>query len=153
MRKALRAMKRYEASLVKQAMWAEWKVRRNAFDQLQAQGHVSIMQDEKPDVIRVRVDEEYFTDSRADFPTSYLMARIQLAVNAGQSDRNAPRMGRDSHTMDAFQYGTLAHQQIERFYPLKPGYMLEEGGDYLFGDKSPVTATVKPLKFKKGLRP
>lgn len=161
MRKALREMDRRDADMVQRALKTEWKARREAFDKLQAQGHVAIMNDERPDVIRVRVDEEFFADSRADFPTAHLMARLQLAVNAGQTDRNAHRMGRDSRIMDAFQYGTLAHQQIERFRraTAKPDYVFMDemvdfktGGDYLFGDKSPVTATVKP-KYRKGLRP
>lgn len=143
MRKALREMERYEADLVKQALGKEWKARRHAFDILQAQGHVTVMNDERPNVIRVRVDEEFFTDSREDFPTAHLMACLQLAVAAGQSDRNAARQGCwDIHPMDASQYGAMA-----LWYDKLHDFKL--GGDLLH---PPVTATVKP-KYRKGLRP
>lgn len=160
MRKALREMERYEASLVEQALHTEQMDRLYAFKNLQAQGHVTIMCDERPDVIRVRVDEEFFADSRADFPTAHLMARLQLAVNAGQSERHRV-LGENDNPFSYSDMGTRAHQQIERFRraTAKPDYMFMDemvdfktGGDYLFPNKSPVTATVKP-KYRKGLRP
>lgn len=137
MRKALREMERYEADLVKQALGKEWKARRHAFDILQAQGHVTVMNDERPDVIRVRLDEEFFTDSREDFPTAHLMACLQLAVAAGQSDRN-------HYAMDISKQAHAVWWQ-DRFHDFKTG------GDYLY-PSTPVTATVKP-KYRKGLRP
>lgn len=160
MRKALREMDRRDADMVQRALRAEWKVRREAFDKLQAQGHVTVMCDERPDVIRVRVADEFFADSRADFPTAHLMARLQLAVNAGQSERHRV-LGENDNPFSYSDMGTRAHQQIERFRraTAKPDYMFMDeaydfktGGDYLFPNKSPVTATVKP-KYRKGLRP
>lgn len=135
MRNAIRTMQRHDADLIKEAMYREWKARREEFARLQAHGYVSVMADEQPDVIRVRIDQEYFTDKRDVFPTTRLMARLQLAVAAGQTDRNAPSY-------------PARPNPVWRNEPL---YDFKTGGDYLYVDKSPVTATVK--RKMKGLRP
>lgn len=156
MRKGLREMERYDASLVAQALRVEHENRMNAFRNLQAQGHVTIMMDEQPDVIRVRIDEEYFTDSRADFPTSHLIARLQLAVHAGQSDRkrilDTGKTPRDIYRdfAETYQQDPRTIKGVRDFVWEDELYDYKVGGDYLH---PPITATVKPPKFKKGLRP
>lgn len=112
--------------------------RRLAIDALVAQGHVEIMNDMNPKEIRVRVADEYFIDPRRLFPTEKLLARVQLAVNAGNSCQNFDKQSElRRHALDMMAYGFKA----KKFDTLG-----------LFGDThigqftNAVTATVKPRR-------
>lgn len=68
----------------------EHKQRTDAVTRLIRDGHVRVMEDNDTEVIRLRIDREFFLDRRDEFPSPGLVARLQLAVNAGQSERNRP---------------------------------------------------------------
>lgn len=132
-------MRNVERDIVKHALKLEADARQAAFNTLVQAGHATVMCDERPDTIRVRVDEEFFTDSREAFPSTVLMAKLQLAIAAGQSDRNCvwaqtTPMGWHDELIDYKVLRTTTKSQLM--------------GDILHG---PVTATVK--RKQKGLRP
>jgi len=119
-------------SEIRMARAKEHEARRDAFGKLVAVGHVKILLDCDPEVIRVQVEDEIFTDARTDFPSIVLMARLQLAIAAGQSSQNSPRDEYD--TVDAMRYAmhnhvALSYDQIwvdevaaDPFMPFESGY-------------------------------
>lgn len=59
------------------------------------QGNISILQTDDPGTITVRLDDEFFSEARDKFPTSTLIARLQLAIASGRSDRNNPAVAQE----------------------------------------------------------
>lgn len=55
-------------------------------------GHVRPVEDNCATHITVEVQDEFFTDVRERFPTTELMARVQLAIAAGRSCNNGTSM-------------------------------------------------------------
>lgn len=96
---------------VKLALAKEQHDRNAVFNQLVASGDVSVLMDMNPEIVRVRVDTEIFSDARKSFPSSQLMARVQLALHAGLSDKTASQKERmDNHMLDAMRFGMHIHK-------------------------------------------
>jgi hypothetical protein len=148
MRSTVREMQRHADEVVKRALDLEYKARKDAFATLQAQGHVTVMQDDDPLNIRVRVDEEYFAEPRTDWPSTLLMAKLQLSIAAGNSDRNSPPYE------GAYTGRWNSRAIMEEHYPLQKSDAVwyDEMNDFKLYERAAVTATVKPRKMK-GLRP
>lgn len=65
-------------------------------------GHVTVMVDDDPLNIRLRIEDEFFAEPRTVFPSEAMVARLHLAIHAGRSDRN---LSQKEHAMDAMSYG------------------------------------------------
>lgn len=170
-----------EVSLVQMALAREHHDRKNSFRTLQDRGHVHVVNSEKPAHITVQIEDEFIDDDRERFPTTVLMARLQLAIAAGRSCRNL-RTNDDFYSNDAgisntINAGKTAHMAQIMKYEQSIGRLLGRravgksqvlamgyGRDAHIGDflneeptlfpaplKKRVTAAVK--KFAKGLRP
>lgn len=86
----------------------EQHVRHDLILQWEREGHLNFMIDNDPGVIRVQIGDEVFPCARDKFPTTTLVARLQLAIASGQSNRNkSPRVLDD---YDPLAAGTRAHQ-------------------------------------------
>lgn len=144
-------------AIVQMALAREQHDRRGAFQNLQVHGHVRIATTEQPAHITVQIEDEFIDDDRERFPTTNLMARLQLAVAAGRSCRNL--RDEDIYASTNFDYtvntGRRSFGKSEIF---TMGYGRDmHMGDFpkepppLFPAKKRVTAAVK--KFAKGLRP
>lgn len=109
---------------VKMALAKEHHERTGVIGLLMNQGHIKVLPDEDPAFIRLQIEDEIFKEERARFPTTTLIARLQLAIHAGKSERNVER---NSYTGwdDALETG--------------------------YNNVAKITATVK--KFRKGLCP
>jgi len=151
---------------VKMALAKEHHDREQTIRALMAKGRCSVVQDNCATHITVRVDTEHFTDIREKFPTTILMANIQLALAAGLDDRNRkgdPYDEMSNHMHDAMAYGIQSvyrgGRSVGKSEVLAMGYDMHstwDMGDYLDwkteANTEALTATVK-RKFKKGLRP
>jgi len=149
---------------VKVALAKEHHDREQTIRALMAKGRCSVVQDNCATHITVRVDTEHFTDIREKFPTTILMANIQLALAAGLDDRNRkgdPYDEMSNHLHDAMAYGIQSvyrgGRSVGKSEVLAMGYDAPVWtdfalGDYLYNAEPAVTVTVKQ-KFKKGLRP
>lgn len=133
-----------EVDIVKMALAREQHDRRGAFQNLQAHGHVRIATTEQPAHITVQIEDEFIDDDRERFPTTNLMARLQLAVAAGRSCRNLHE-GDPTGPPGLAPYGPW--RRFGKSEILAMGY----GRDLPAPVKKRVTAAVK--KFAKGLRP
>lgn len=154
---------------VRLALAKEHHDRLNILQGMVGQGHVTIVQDENPATVTVQIDDELFSEPRDHFPTTVLMARLQLAVHAGKSDLY--RMTRegssaiDDHQADAMSYtmaGLKQHTSRAFRRGLPADVIYHTYGDSHIGEwdrklpaadvtkRQRVTATVKP---PKGLRP
>lgn len=159
---------------VKMARAKEHHERTTAMHALMQSGDVTVMEDMDPAIVRVRVDDEFFTDKRDAFPSTQLLARVQLAIHAGRSDRvRQHKEAVDRHLSDAMVYGISMHSQMEsRVHRRRVGKseILAMGyGDGATDRAAPmewydameiahhntaqITATVKPKNLRKGLRP
>lgn len=54
------------------------------------QAHLHVVLDDDPETITLSLQGSLFSDPRAAFPSIVTMANIELAIAAGQSDRNLP---------------------------------------------------------------
>lgn len=163
-----------EVSLVQMALAKEQHDRRGAFQNLQVQGHVKVVQTEKPAHITVQIEDEFIDDERARFPSPLLMAKLQLAVSAGRSCCNLPEdvpyglaVSQAINTnAGAYQRQVLRYEQdsgrLDRPFGKSillgmdygrevRSWKLDESAPYPSPLKKRVTAAVK--KFAKGLRP
>lgn len=52
-------------------------------------GHVYFVRDMDPDWITVKIEDELLKVARDKFPTAELVAKLSLAIAAGQSERNS----------------------------------------------------------------
>lgn len=142
-----------EVGLVKMALAREHHDRMVAFQHMQGQGHVKVVTNEQPAHITVQIEDEYLDDERGRFPTTHLMARLQLAIAAGRSCRNLRKEDQGDHAVDTMSYAMQA-RHVGKSALLGMGYSSEVHiGDMLYPAplKKRVTAAVK--KFAKGLRP
>lgn len=73
---------------VQMALAKEHHERTTEFGRLCNLGHVNVVEDNCATHITVEIEGEYFTDIREKFPTTQLMARLQLAIAAGRSENN-----------------------------------------------------------------
>lgn len=146
---------------VKMALAKEHHDRTMKLGELVAAGHVTVMEDCDAVRVRVKIEDEVFSEDRERFPTTELMARLQLAIHAGLSERNRVKIMGDNHASDAMAYAALGkswksyHQQLSRMpRGADPAFM---SGDRLWYDEAAkipakITATVKKA-LRKGLRP
>lgn len=118
-------------------------------------GHVQVMADDDPINIRIRIEDEFFAEPRDVFPTTNLIARVQLALQAGLSERNRPRI-ENYHAADAmsYAYGKSFHEELSKKWARSVG---EEFGKVTAAvTKTPsrtgVWANAKKA-LRKGLRP
>lgn len=146
----------HEVSDVQMALAREHHDRRGAFQNLQAQGHVRLVETADPARIHVQVEDEVLHDERARFPTTVLMAKLQLAIAAGRSCHNV-NWDRDDDPYlamvgkSATQPAMVYEQAIGRLVGRRPvgkSQLLAYDPDPL---PKRVTAAVK--KFARGLRP
>jgi hypothetical protein len=76
--------------------------RTSTFGRLCNEGHVKVLLDCDPVSVRCEIEGEIFTEARDQFPSTVLMARLQLAIAAGQSCKNRPP--ELDHAVDAMRY-------------------------------------------------
>lgn len=142
---------------VKIALAKEHFDREVKLGELVTAGHVTVLEDNDVVCVRVQIEDEVFTEERRRFPSTELMARLQLAVHAGRSERNNQTL-RDYHASDALSYavaGSKYHQQLARIHRADdPAFMPGDRLWYEEAAKIPakLTATVKKA-LRKGLRP
>lgn len=149
---------------VKMALAKEHHNRAKQVEKLILAGHVSVVEDDNPAFIRVRIEDEFFQDERSRFPSTTMIARLQLAIQAGRSDRNrivheqiADHAAADSMHYTLGKYGRSNwHAGWLKEQTIAMGY--DNAGDYvtLWDKADGVTAAVKaaPTKaLRKGLRP
>lgn len=121
------------------------------------EGTVRALDTEDPVAIHFMVGSEEFSDYRSQYPSEGLVARIQLAVHAGETSRGYTEAADSYLPSDAMSYGILyggrTRQGIsQRDYRMAHGDLLEHG-------EKRITATVKaprrvlPKPKTKGLRP
>lgn len=140
---------------VKMALAKEHHDRTIKLGELVTAGHVTVLEDNDAVRVRLQIEDEVFTEDRERFPSTELMARLQLAVHAGRTERNNQTL-RDYHASDALSYavaGSKYHQQLARIQRSDdPAFM---PGDRLwyYEEAAQITATVKPKVLRKGLRP
>lgn len=138
---------------VRLALAKEHHDRLDVLQGLVGRGHVTIVQDENPATVTVQIDDELFSEPRDHFPTTVLMARLQLAVHAGKSDLH--RVMPD-HQADAISYtaGSIPDIIYHTYGDEHIGNWIDrKRATTIFPEatKRPrVTATVK---LRKGLRP
>lgn len=148
---------------VKMALAKEKHDRTLVIDKLVNSGRVRVMQDDDPVNVRLRIGEHYFSCLRSEFPSTVLVANLQLALRAGVGDDDETMPGPPYHrgrienynAADAMAYGVVGMERkwrtdayLEAAYPL--------------GAAEQITATVtkKPngiwravKALRKGLRP
>ena len=73
---------------LKLALAKEQHLRTSEFGLLCNLGHVRVVEDNNPARITVAIEDERFSDERTKFPSVQLMARLQLAIAAGRSEKN-----------------------------------------------------------------
>lgn len=143
---------------VKMALAKEHHERTGVVGLLMNQGHVTILKDEDPAFIRLQIEDEIFKEERARFPTTTLIARLQLAIHAGKSERNVERVEVASRNMAKHAALGMSYHMGDQMHGVPKGYKsweevapwadaLETG----YNNVARITATVK--KFRKGLRP
>lgn len=146
---------------VKMALAKEHHDRTQKLRELVAAGHVTVLEDNDAVRVRLQIEDEVFGEERQCFPSTELMARLQLAVHAGRSERNNQTI-RDYHASDAMNYAALGksyHQQLSRINPDDPAFFMP--GDNIWYEEAAkipakITATVKAkakAALRKGLRP
>ena len=116
------------------------------FKRLCAQGHVTVNGDRYAGQTTVKVGDETFQESYDIFPSEVLMARLHLAIRAGQSGMNEvhePLVYADVASSWGGRAGGESLKTLIEQYPKRSG-ICPEIADL-------VTATVK--KFRRGLRP
>lgn len=93
-------------SEAKMALAKEHHDRTSAFGRLCNEGHVKVVEDNDPINIRCRIEDEFFAEERSRFPSTLLMAKLQLAIAAGRSCRNDPKDETETaqHQLDAYRY-------------------------------------------------
>jgi hypothetical protein len=92
---------------------AEHHSRTTEFGRLCNEGHVRVLNDDDPLTIRCKVENEVFSCRRDIFPTTELMARLQLAIAAGLTCRKLPRTEFHHHQVDAYAYAYgLIHKKV-----------------------------------------
>lgn len=125
---------------VKMALAKEHHDRMEVFQELCMRGVCSVIIDNHPMKISVQIGEEIFQEPRPVFPTTVLMARLQLAIHAGQSNLNHPYADAPTYIGAPFPVET---------WERNPHY------DIYAGLAKKITATVKgtATKVRKGLRP
>lgn len=52
------------------------------------EGHVTVLPEDNPYYITVQIEDERHREERGEFPSVALIAKLQLAIHAGRSDRN-----------------------------------------------------------------
>lgn len=126
---------------------AKAQQRRHTLQRWMSQGHVSIVNDDDPLNIRVQIEDEYFSGPRETFPTSELIAKLALALAAGQSDTKRNTLQDDMYA----QMGAYAFTSSFRVSKTREelGYAYDQ---CWLDEAAPITATVKPRK-QRGLRP
>lgn len=72
---------------VKMAMAREKHDREQRISALVGSCHVSIMCDDDPVNVRLRIEDQFFSEPRERFPSIKMVADIELALAAGLSDR------------------------------------------------------------------
>lgn len=137
-------------------------------DKLINSGRVRVMQDDDPVNVRLRIGEHYFSCLRSEFPSTVLLANLQLALRAGVGDDETTQTppyhtGRieNYHANNAMAYGVVGRKWCTKDY-LEETYPYPVGGDLYKAVAEQVTATVtkKPnwiwraaKALRKGLRP
>lgn len=93
-------------SEVKMALAKEHHDRTSEFGRLCNIGHVKVVEDNDPINIRCRIEDEYFAEERTRFPSTLLMAKMQLAIAAGRSCRNERDIKAEvaQHKLDTYRY-------------------------------------------------
>lgn len=144
---------------VKMALAKERHDRQQKIYELFGEGHCSADMESGHPIVTVAIEGEVFREARDVFPTVGLMARLQLAINAGQSNRNLGAGPGPTHAADAMAYGmtyggraggNMTATEINRLY--QDSRISSYRASDLYADVAKsVTATVK--KFRKGLRP
>lgn len=95
------------------------------------EGHITVIDDESRDAayVHLRIEDEVFADPRDRFPSVELIAKLQLAIHAGRSDRNQ-HIGELQR-----QWGDAVRKKFKFDY-FKPWFV----------EEADVTATVKPRR-------
>lgn len=99
---------------VAMARAAEHHARTTEFGRICNEGHVRVINDDDPLNIRCKVENEVFSCPRDVFPTTELMARLQLAIAAGLSCTKLPREEFE-HQMDAYRY-MIQGRKVDRVW-------------------------------------
>ncbi len=118
------------------------------------QGHIRVLEDNDPLNIRLVLEDEVFAEPRDVFPSAVLIARLQLAINAGRSERNLTVQtivdAADQMSRYKYQYGGIAGQGNHgRTYKLDARSLAMEQG---YANVAKITAKVT-RNVRKGLRP
>lgn len=92
---------------VAMAQAMEHHARTSEFGRLCNLGHVRVMETCDPNFIHCEIEGEVFQDDRNSFPTTELMARLQLAIASGRSCKNDVKV-ESSHQLDAYAYGFMS---------------------------------------------
>lgn len=82
--------------LVQESRMAKAKAhheRTSLFGQWCTAGHITVMEDNDPVNIRLRIEDEFFAEPRDRFPSTTLIAKLQLAIYAGRSCKNENPFG------------------------------------------------------------
>jgi hypothetical protein len=144
---------------VKMALAKEHHDRTTVLHLLMQSGSVRVVQDCQPSTISVQIGDEVFTDQREAFPSTQLMARVQLALHAGQACKSQP----DPSAGDPYRMmGEALHRQLEqvRMYDtdvwLNPP-VWSEAMELAHSNTAQITRDARKItaavKFRKGLRP
>ncbi len=117
-------------SEVKIALAKEHHDRTDVFSNLCRAGHVKVSADNNPAMISCENEGEIFTEERNHFPSTVLMARLQLAVAAGRSCTNTPSDTEHAsviqHQLDAYRYAICA-QNMGKKYGIGKSPLLSAG--------------------------
>lgn len=108
-------------------------------------GVISVVEDNDPLNVRLRMEDVYFSEPRAVFPSIELIAKIALAINAGLDDGQRPRI--ESYKgADEISYGVAAHKHYERYASNR---VWVDELEHAYHKVAQITAPVK----RRGLRP
>lgn len=136
---------------VKMAQAKEAHDRTTVLGLLMNEGHVTVLNTDDPNFITLKIEDETFIETRKGFPTTVLMARLQLAIHAGKSSRNAVvQVFEDSANDNLFQH--FRPYEVREFAHHK-AWQQNETLAAGYDSVREITATVKPKALRKGLRP
>lgn len=139
---------------VAMARASEHHRRTSEFVRLCNGGHIRVLQAEEPDFITVEIEGEQLSDRRDSFPSTLLMAKLQLAVKAGRSNRKT--FTADYHIATARSADTVWQDEAwANEDAVALGYHNATKQTRAQRRAKPVTATVKRANepAMKGVRP
>lgn len=90
--------------ILKLALAMEQQQRATTMTKWFNEGLIAFIEDCDPLFIRVKIEDEVFTDPRDEFPTTAMVARVQLAIAGGRNEHRTPPGGGQQWWADAMEH-------------------------------------------------